>query len=182
MEFAGVLLGEERFEVVGIKESVAGADVDSATGNGGAGPNGAEVDLFEQGTVIGIQGDELAAGDGGEVDNPIGEGDAGSDGVADVGEDRFGLGAAYGGEKWAFVTPVFGFGIDFKCSDSPACGWHTAHQLHLLRSQFEGIDAIGVDAFSIGRAPGLQAAHDAGEGKHTSVRSWLQADIWVKPV
>src|SRR4051812_6430288 len=76
VELAGHFLGEEALFVVVVEERIAAADVDASAGNRGSAPDGAERDFLEQRSGRGVEGDQLAAGDGGEVSDAVGERDS----------------------------------------------------------------------------------------------------------
>ena len=103
---AGVLLREEGLVVGRGEQRVARADVDAAARDRGARPDRAEVDLLEHRAGGGVEGDQLAAGDGREVDDAVGDGDPRGDRVADVGEDRLRRRPAERGDLGPLVPPA----------------------------------------------------------------------------
>src|ERR1700722_9731081 len=65
------LLGEEAFVGIRREQRVTGADVTAPARYRRARPDGAQVDLLEQRTRGGVEGDQLAAGDGREIDDAV---------------------------------------------------------------------------------------------------------------
>src|SRR4029077_20159654 len=131
------------------EDDVARADIDAAAGHGGSGPHGRQLDLAQLLAGRGIESDQLAAHQGCEVDNAIGDRDAGGHGVTDVFEDWPGWRAADGCHLGTVVTPVLLLRIQTDGHDAPA-GWMTAVEDPVLRSHPNGIDTVGVHALAIG--------------------------------
>src|SRR5581483_7577827 len=82
IEFTREFLGEEGLVVAGAEQGIAGADVDAPAGDRGPRPDRADRDLLEHASGLGVEGDEPAAGDGGEIDDAVGHGEARGDRVA----------------------------------------------------------------------------------------------------
>src|SRR5213592_2168789 len=90
-----VLLGEEAFELAGVPQRVATADVHAAARQRRPGEYRTEDDLLEHGAGGGIEGHQFAAADGGEVGHAVAHGDARADDVADLAVPRLAGRAAH---------------------------------------------------------------------------------------
>src|SRR5205823_5042405 len=109
---AGLLLGKEGFERVVAEKGVAGANVDPAARQGRPGPHWPKSDLFEYLSAGRVQGDELAAADGGEVRHAVADRDPRGDEISDVREERrFGC-PAHRGNPRAIIPPALGVQVE----------------------------------------------------------------------
>src|SRR5262249_52974476 len=147
---------------------VSRTDIYAAARYSRSGPHGRQLDLAEGLAGRGVQGHQPAGPEGGEIDDLVGDGDAGRHRVADILIHRLRRRAAHGRYLGSLMAPVLLFRIEVDGHHSPSRRW-TVFLRRFLSPKVDGVVAIRVHALAVGRAAGLQPARVARQSQRASV-------------
>ena len=161
--------GKKHSNSLGAEQRVAAADVHPAARQRRAGEHRAEVDLLQHLARARVEGDELAAADGGEVRHAVAHRDAGGDDVAHVAVHRLSRRAAHRGDLRPLVPPALGREVGRGRRHAAARRDLPGRGGARLRAEANGVDAVGEDRLPIGGAAGLQPADRTGQRQHARV-------------
>ena len=150
------------------QDDVSRTDINAAAGYGRSGPHGRQLDLAQFLAGRGVQSHQLAAPEGGEIDDIVGDGDAGRHRVADIFEDRLRRWTADGRHFGSLMAPVLLFRIQADGHDPPGRR-RTVFCNRFLSPKLDGVDAVGVHALAIRGTAGLQAADGARQSQRAFI-------------
>src|SRR5439155_11378519 len=122
------------------EDDVSRADIKATAGYRWSGPHRRQLDRAQLLAGRGVQSQQLAAHEGGEIDDIVGDGDAGRHRVADIFQDRLRRWSAAGRHFGSLMAPVLLLRIQADGHDPPGRR-RTVFCRRILSAELDGVDA-----------------------------------------